>query len=120
IHQLGAYSVQGKEPEAAQKLRDDAQQLQQAGASLLVLECLPAALAKQISEELTIPVIGIGAGVGCDGQVLVLYDMLNIGTSRRPRFSKDFMADCNSVEDAIKTYQHAVKNAEFPSLKHSF
>jgi 3-methyl-2-oxobutanoate hydroxymethyltransferase len=120
IHQLGAYSVQGKEPEAAQKLRDDAQQLQQTGASLLVLECVPAALAKQISEELTIPVIGIGAGVDCDGQVLVLYDMLNIGTSKRPRFSKDFMADCNSVEDAIKAYQHAVKNAEFPGLEHSF
>jgi 3-methyl-2-oxobutanoate hydroxymethyltransferase len=120
IHQLGAYSVQGKLPEAAQKLSDDAQQLQEAGVGMLVLECVPAALAKAISAELTIPVIGIGAGVDCDGQVLVLYDMLGIGVTKRPRFSKNYMADCNSVEDAIKAYQHAVKNAEFPGLEHSF
>jgi 3-methyl-2-oxobutanoate hydroxymethyltransferase len=120
IHQLGAYSVQGKEPEAAQKLCEDARNLQEAGASMLVLECVPAALAKQISEELVIPVIGIGAGVDCDGQVLVLYDMLNIGVSKRPRFSKNFMAGCNGVEEAITAYHHAVKNAEFPGLEHSF
>jgi 3-methyl-2-oxobutanoate hydroxymethyltransferase len=120
IHQLGTYSVQGKEPEAAQKLRDDAQQLQQAGASLLVLECVPAALAKAISSELTIPVIGIGAGVDCDGQVLVLYDMLNIGVSKRPRFSKNFMTGNEGIEEAIKAYHQAVKNAEFPGLEHSF
>jgi 3-methyl-2-oxobutanoate hydroxymethyltransferase len=120
INQLGTYSVQGKNPEAAQKLRDDAQKLQDSGASMLVLECVPAALAKQISEELAIPVIGIGAGVDCDGQVLVLYDMLNIGVSKRPRFSKDFMADCNSVEAAINAYQYAVKNAEFPGPEHSY
>ncbi len=120
IHQLGAYRVQGKELHAGQKIRADALQLQEAGASLLVLECIPAALAKQISEELIIPVIGIGAGVDCDGQVLVVYDMLNIGISKRPRFSKNFMTDCKGVEEAIKTYYHAVKNAEFPSLEHSF
>jgi 3-methyl-2-oxobutanoate hydroxymethyltransferase len=120
IHQLGAYSVQGKQPEAAQKIRDDAQQLQQAGASLLVLECVPAALAKQIAEELTIPVIGIGAGVGCDGQVLVLYDMLNIGIIKRPKFSQNFMVGNNSIEEAIKAYHLAVKNAEFPGAEHSF
>jgi 3-methyl-2-oxobutanoate hydroxymethyltransferase len=120
IHQFGAYSVQGKEPEAAQKLRDDAQQLQEAGAGMLVLECVPAALAKQISSGLTIPVIGIGAGVGCDGQVLVLYDMLNIGVSKRPRFSKNFMIGSDGVEEAIKAYHYAVKNAEFPGLEHSF
>jgi 3-methyl-2-oxobutanoate hydroxymethyltransferase len=120
IHQLGAYSVQGKQPEAAQKLRDDAQQLQQAGASLLILECVPAALAKEISRELTIPVIGIGAGVDCDGQVLVVYDMLNIGISKRPRFSKNFMTGSDSVENAIKAYHQAVKSAEFPGSEHSF
>jgi 3-methyl-2-oxobutanoate hydroxymethyltransferase len=120
IHQLGTYSVQGKEPEAAQKIRDDALQLQAAGATLLVLECVPSALAKQISSDLSIPVIGIGAGVDCDGQVLVLYDMLNIGISKRPRFSKNFMAGCEGVEEAIKAYQLAVKNAEFPGVEHSF
>ena len=120
IHQLGAYSVQGKQPEAAQKLRDDAQQLQQAGASLLVLECVPAALAKEISNGLTIPVIGIGAGVDCDGQVLVLYDMLDIGVGKRPRFSKNFMIGSKSVEDAIAAYHSAVKGTEFPASEHSF
>jgi 3-methyl-2-oxobutanoate hydroxymethyltransferase len=120
IHQLGAYSVQGKLPEAAQKLSDDAQQLQEAGVGMLVLECVPAALAKAISAELTIPVIGIGAGVDCDGQVLVLYDMLGIGVTKRPRFSKNFMTGCNSIEEAIKAYNQAVKNTEFPSLEHSF
>ncbi|NOS73486.1 MAG: 3-methyl-2-oxobutanoate hydroxymethyltransferase [Methyloglobulus sp.] len=120
IHQLGAYSVQGKQPEAAQKLRDDAQQLQRAGASLLVLECVPAALAKEISNGLTIPVIGIGAGVDCDGQVLVLYDMLDIGVGKRPRFSKNFMIGSKSVEDAIAAYHSAVKGTEFPASEHSF
>jgi 3-methyl-2-oxobutanoate hydroxymethyltransferase len=120
IHQLGAYSVQGKHPDAAQKIRDDAQQLQQAGASLLVLECVPAALAKQIAEELTIPVIGIGAGVDCDGQVLVLYDMLNIGIIKRPKFSKNFMVGSDGIEAAITAYHLAVKNAEFPGVEHSF
>ncbi|MEQ1739737.1 MAG: 3-methyl-2-oxobutanoate hydroxymethyltransferase [Methyloglobulus sp.] len=120
INQLGAYSVQGKQPEAAQKLRNDAQQLQRAGASLLVLECVPAALAKEISNGLTIPVIGIGAGVDCDGQVLVLYDMLDIGISKRPRFSKNFMTGNDSVEGAIKAYHQAVKGAEFPASEHSF
>ena len=120
IHQLGAYITQGKEPKAAEKIRDDAQQLQQAGASMLVLECVPATLAKEISRELTIPVIGIGAGVDCDGQVLVLYDMLNIGISKRPKFSKNFMLVNSDVEEAIKAYQYAVKNAEFPGCEHSF
>jgi len=120
IHQLGKYSVQGKEPEAAQKIRDDAQQLQDAGVGLLILECVPAALAKEISAELTIPVIGIGAGVDCDGQVLVLYDMLNIGVSKRPRFSKNFMPGNEGIEEAIKAYHKAVKSAEFPGSEHSF
>jgi 3-methyl-2-oxobutanoate hydroxymethyltransferase len=120
INQLGTYSVQGKEPQAAQKIREDARRLQDAGASLLVLECVPSALAKQISSELSIPVIGIGAGVDCDGQVLVLYDMLNIGTSKRPRFSKNFMVGNDGIEEAIKAYHRAVKNAEFPASEHSF
>ncbi len=120
IHQLGKYSVQGKEPLSAQRIREDALQLQEAGAGLLVLECVPAALARDISHALTIPTIGIGAGVDCDGQVLVLYDMLGIGIGKRPRFSKNFMAGHDSVEAAINAYHHAVKNTEFPGLAHSF
>lgn len=120
IHQLGAYGVQGKEPVAAKKIRDDALDLQAAGAGLLILECVPAALARDISKALAIPVIGIGAGIDCDGQVLVLYDILDIGATKRPRFSKNFMTGSGSIEGAISAYCRAVKNAEFPAMEHSF
>jgi 3-methyl-2-oxobutanoate hydroxymethyltransferase len=120
INQLGRYAVQGKNQADAEKISSDAYRLQQAGATLLVLECVPAALAKQISAQLNIPVIGIGAGVDCDGQVLVLYDLLNIGTAKRPRFSKNFMMDANSIEDAIMAYQLAVKHSQFPTPEYSF
>lgn len=120
INQLGSYKVQGKERASAEKIIADALQLQQAGAGMLVLECVPAALAKEISAQLTIPVIGIGAGVDCDGQVLVLYDMLNIGTGKRPRFSKNFVSGLDSIEDAIGAYHLAVKQSRFPAPEHSF
>lgn len=119
INQLGSYAVQGREPEAAKKIIADALQLQQAGASLLVLECVPAALAKTISDQLSIPVIGIGAGIDCNGQVLVLYDMLNIGVGKRPRFSKNFL-EGNSIAEAIASYHQAVKQLQFPAIEHSF
>jgi 3-methyl-2-oxobutanoate hydroxymethyltransferase len=120
INQLGSYKVQGKEPADAARIIADAHQLQQAGVSLLVLECVPAVLAREITAQLSIPVIGIGAGVDCDGQVLVLYDMLNIGTVKRPRFSRNFMQDAASIEAAIHTYHQAVKQSQFPTLEHSF
>jgi len=120
INQLGSYQVQGKTPEDAERILIEAQQLQDAGATLLVLECVPATLAKEISSQLNIPVIGIGAGVDCDGQVLVLYDMLNISITKRPRFSKNFMQDAPSIEAAISGYHQAVKQALFPSIEHSF
>ncbi|MFI3189884.1 3-methyl-2-oxobutanoate hydroxymethyltransferase [Crenothrix sp. D3] len=120
INQLGSYKVQGKTTAAADKILAEAQQLEQAGASLLVLECVPAALAKAISHELTIPTIGIGAGVDCDGQVLVLYDMLGISIGKSPRFSKNFMQDASSISDAITAYQLAVKQSQFPTSEHSF
>lgn len=120
INQLGSYKVQGKEQAAAEKILSDAYQLQQAGAGLLVLECVPANLAKDISTQLTIPIIGIGAGVDCDGQVLVLYDMLNIGTAKRPRFSRNFMNDATNIEEAIIAYHQAVKQSLFPAAEHSF
>jgi 3-methyl-2-oxobutanoate hydroxymethyltransferase len=120
INQLGSYKVQGKKPADAAKMIADAHQLQQAGAGLLVLECVPAGLAREISAQLAIPVIGIGAGVDCDGQVLVLYDMLGIGISKRPRFSKNFMQAAASIEAAIQAYHQAVKQSKFPSAEHSF
>ncbi len=120
INQLGSYKVQGKTTADADKILEDAHQLQQAGASLLVLECVPAALAKAISQQLTMPVIGIGAGVDCDGQVLVLYDMLGIAIGKSPRFSKNFMQQASNISDAIAAYQLAVKQSQFPTSEHSF
>ncbi|MGR9086437.1 MAG: 3-methyl-2-oxobutanoate hydroxymethyltransferase [Gammaproteobacteria bacterium] len=120
INQLGGYHVQGKEAGDAERILGDAVELQQAGAGLLVLECVPSSLAGKISGELSIPVIGIGAGVDCDGQVLVLYDMLDIGIGRRPRFSKNFMHGAASIEEAIFNYHAAVKEARFPAAEHSF
>jgi 3-methyl-2-oxobutanoate hydroxymethyltransferase len=120
INQLGHYKVQGKSDADAEKILEQAQQLQQAGISLLVLECVPAKLAKTISQALTIPVIGIGAGLDCDGQVLVLYDMLGIALGKSPRFSKNFMQDASSISAAIADYHNAVKQCQFPSSEHSF
>jgi 3-methyl-2-oxobutanoate hydroxymethyltransferase len=120
VHQLGGYRVQGREAEVAQRLRDDAKQLQAAGASLLVLEAVPAALAKAISAELAIPTIGIGAGVDTDGQVLVLQDMLGLYPRPSPKFSKNFMEGAGSIEMAVKTYVEAVRGKTFPGPEHSY
>lgn len=120
VNRLGGYKVQGRVPAQAQKILEDALCIEQAGASLLILECVPAMLAAEITQQLSIPVIGIGAGVACDGQVLVLYDMLNISVGNRPRFSKNFMDNAQSIEDAIKQYHQAVKTAEFPAAEQSY
>lgn len=120
INQLGTYRVQGKIQQEADKILDQAKKIEQAGASLLVLECIPSSLATKITQALTIPVIGIGAGVNCDGQVLVLYDMLGISLGKRPKFSKDFMQSANSISEAVCHFQQAVKQSTFPSLEHSF
>lgn len=120
INKLGGYKVQGIEPDSAATIMADALQLQLAGAGMLVLECVPARLAKEITAQLSIPVIGIGAGIHCDGQILVVYDMLSISGGKRPRFSKDFMAEATSIEAAISAYHQAVKQSEFPNDEHSF
>jgi 3-methyl-2-oxobutanoate hydroxymethyltransferase len=120
INQLGGYKVQGKEQAAAEKILHDAQQLEQAGISLLVLECIPASLAALVSRQLQIPVIGIGAGVDCDGQVLVLYDMLDISGGKRPRFSKNFLEESGSIQAAVSQYIADVKSARFPSPEQSY
>jgi len=120
INRFGGYKVQGRAQADADKIMKDAVVLENAGASLLVLECIPAVLAQEISHRLAIPVIGIGAGPDCDGQVLVLYDVLNIGVGKRPRFSRDFMQGALNIETAIHNYHQAVKQAEFPAAEHSF
>jgi len=120
VHKTGGYRVQGKTEDAANQLLEDAIALEKAGADMLVLECVPAGLAKRVTESVEMPVIGIGAGVDCDGQVLVLYDMLAITKGKRPKFSKDFMQGQSNIVDAIKSYVSAVKKAEFPAIEHSF
>jgi 3-methyl-2-oxobutanoate hydroxymethyltransferase len=120
VHRLGGYIVQGREAAAAEALLSDAKVLEEAGADMLVLECVPATLAAKITQQLRIPVIGIGAGADCDGQVLVLYDMLGLTPGRRPRFSQDFLADTGSVQAAISQYVADVKAGSFPSVEQQF
>ena len=99
---------------------EDAKLLEQAGADLLLLECVPAALAEIITREVRVPVIGIGAGNVTDGQVLVMHDMLGITSGHRPKFVKNFMAGASSIQDAFQRYHQAVKSGEFPAAEHSF
>lgn len=120
INQLGSYRVQGKGNEEASKIIDDALKLEQAGASLLVLECIPSALAGKITGQLQIPVIGIGAGPDCDGQVLVLYDMLGISAGKTPRFSRNYLQNAASVEMAVESYVDEIKSGAFPAPEHCF
>jgi len=119
IHKLGGYRVQGREPHAAERMIHDAVALQDAGADMLLLECVPALLAAEIRGMVEIPVIGIGAGVDCDGQILVLQDVLGI-TARPPRFVKDFMAEAGSVQGAVQAYVAAVRERRFPGPEHGF
>jgi len=120
VHQLGGYKVQGKTSTAAAKLLADALVLQEAGAGLLLMEAVPATLAGEITTALHIPTIGIGAGVDCSGQVLVLHDMLGIYPGKKARFVKDFMVGASSIAEAVAHYVSAVKTAQFPASEHSF
>ncbi|WMW79236.1 3-methyl-2-oxobutanoate hydroxymethyltransferase [Undibacterium cyanobacteriorum] len=120
VHQLGGYKVQGKTVEAAEQLKADALKLQAAGAALLVLEAIPAPLAKEVSELLHIPTIGIGAGPDCSGQVLVMHDLLGVFPGRKARFVKNFMEGQSSIDAAIQAYVAAVKDRSFPAPEHCF
>lgn len=120
VHRLGGYKVQGREAAAAERLRADARAVAEAGAELLVLECVPSPLAEAISGDLDIATIGIGAGPGCDGQVLVLHDLLGLGAGRRPRFVKDFLAEAGTVAGAFAAYADAVRSGRFPSAEHGY
>ena len=121
VNQLGGYRVQGRSDEGAARLRADALALEQAGAALMVMEMVPAALAAEITASLkTMATIGIGAGPGCDGQVLVLHDMLGIFPGKTARFVRNFMAGADSIEDAVARYVAAVREGSFPAAEHCY
>lgn len=120
VHQMGGYRVQGKGDAAAHQLLQDALALQQAGAGMVLLEAVPAVLAAQITAQLHVPTIGIGAGADCSGQVLVLHDMLDIYPGKKARFVKNYMQDASSIADAVARYVSEVKSGAFPANEHSF
>lgn len=121
VHALGGYHVQGRDEATAARLLNDAIALEQAGAALLVLEMVPAKLAAEITRTLKVcATIGIGAGPDCDGQVLVLYDMLGVYPGKKGRFVKDFMAEAQSIEGAVKAYVAAVKEGRYPGPEHCY
>jgi 3-methyl-2-oxobutanoate hydroxymethyltransferase len=120
VHKFGGFRIQGREDAAAEHLLAQAQAVQAAGASLLVLEGVPSALGQRLTAASAIPVIGIGAGPHCDGQVLVIHDMLGITPGRRPKFSKDFLAGHDSVGAALAAYAADVRSGAFPAPEHCF
>jgi len=120
VNKLGGYRVQGRDKSIAKRMLQEAKTMQDSGADMLVLECVPAGLAQEISQSLTIPTIGIGAGVDCDAQVLVLYDLLGISFGKVPKFARDFLAGADSIQSAVEAYVKAVKAGTFPAAEHTF
>jgi 3-methyl-2-oxobutanoate hydroxymethyltransferase len=120
VHKTGGFRVQGREAEAAQRMLEDALALEAAGADVLLLECIPSELGRTISQAVTVPVIGIGAGPDTDGQILVLYDVLDITSGRKPRFVRNFMDGSPSPQEAVARYVQAVKSGEYPAPEHCF
>ena len=120
VVEMGGYKVQGKDKQSAQCILKDAKMLESWGVKTIVLECVPAKLASKISKTISIPTIGIGAGVGCDGQVLVSYDMLGINTGHLPKFVKNFLTGNDSIESAVKDYINSVKSQNFPNDEYSY
>lgn len=120
IHKYGGYRVQGREEYAAKKMQEDARLLEEAGADVLLLECVPEGLAASITADSNVPVIGIGAGARVDGQILVLYDVIDIAPGKRTRFSKNYLEQAGSIQDALKQYVTEVKEGLFPTKEYSF
>lgn len=120
VHKLGGFKVQGREEHAAQEMIAAARELESAGADTLLLECVPTAVGAAIRDAVRVPVIGIGAGPGVDGQILVLYDVLGITQGRMPRFVKNFAKGCDSPLDALRAYVRAVKDRSYPGPEHCF
>ncbi len=119
VHQFGGYKIQGRTPSAAERLKHDARCLQEAGAYAVVLEGIPAPLAAEVTAELSIPTIGIGAGIGCSGQVLVLYDLLGLNDAFNPKFLKKFDNLHQRVVEAVGNYAREVRTSDFPTARHS-
>ena len=120
VHQLGGYRVQGRDPAGADRLRSDAKFVEEAGAGSIVLELVPSALAREVSRSLAIPTIGIGAGPGCDGQVLVLHDMLGLNPGFSPKFLKKYAELAGTVQDAAREFADDVRAGRYPGKEHSF
>jgi len=120
VHKIGGFKVQGRGEEQALQMKEDALALQSAGADLVLLECVPNEVGKSVTEVLDVPVIGIGAGPHVDGQILVLYDALGITQGRMPRFVRNFMADADSIPQALSHYVQAVKDSSYPAAEHCF
>ena len=120
VNHLGGYRVQGRDPVKAQTMIDEAQVLQDAGASFILLECVPTSLGKIITEKLDVPVIGIGAGPHVDGQIMVLHDLLGLYPGKPAKFVKNFLAGNSGVQAAIRDYVTAVQNQEFPAPEHCY
>jgi 3-methyl-2-oxobutanoate hydroxymethyltransferase len=120
VHKVGGFRVQGREAEAAERMKREAVDLQNAGADVVLLECVPSALGAEVTAELAVPTIGIGAGPGVDGQVLVLYDILDLTPGRKPRFVKNFMEGAANPLAALEAYVRAVKDRSYPAPEHCF
>jgi 3-methyl-2-oxobutanoate hydroxymethyltransferase len=120
VHKTGGFRVQGRQEEAAEQMTRDAKSLESAGADIVLLECIPAALGAAITKALQVPVIGIGAGRETDGQILVLYDVLDITSGRKPRFVRNFMSGASDNAQALARYVQAVKKGEYPAPEHCF
>jgi 3-methyl-2-oxobutanoate hydroxymethyltransferase len=120
VHKIGGFKVQGRDVEKARRMVEDAVTLQNAGADIVLLECVPNELGKAVQAAVEVPVIGIGAGPDVDGQILVLYDMLGITQGRVPRFVENFMQEADSAADACARYVAAVKNRSYPAPEHCF
>ncbi len=120
VHKIGGFRVQGREPDEQARLVNAAARLQDAGADIVLLECVPNEVGKAVTEELDVPVIGIGAGPDVDGQILVLYDILDITMGRTPRFVRNFQEGHDSPRAAVEAYVLAVKNREYPAPEHCF
>ncbi len=120
VHKLGGFKVQGREAAAAKKMQSDALALQDAGADIVLLECVPSELGAAITSKLSVPVIGIGAGPDTDGQILVLYDILDITAGRKPRFANNFLTGGRNIGEAVGAYVAAVRDGSYPAPEHCF
>jgi 3-methyl-2-oxobutanoate hydroxymethyltransferase len=120
VHKIGGFKVQGRDPDKAQEMIENSRRLQDAGADIVLLECVPNELGQVVTSALEVPVIGIGAGPDVDGQILVLYDMLDITKGKTPRFVKNFMQGRDAPIDALAAYVKAVKDGSYPEPKHCF